>query len=184
MRIVGGMYRGRKLIQVGKKSTRETADMVKESVFNMLGGTTEGIILDLFAGSGAYGLEAISRGAKHLFAVDHDKDAIRTILANAEMLGEKAHITVIHQDYLRFLHALDAHDLYDYIFIDPPYEMMVHETVIASLKDHLNPDGIMIFETKKQVELPTEIGDLHQIKTRTYGIKRITLYQKTDISKH
>lgn len=178
MRIVGGKHRGRKLEQVGKTTTRETADMVKESVFNMLGGTTEGVTLDLFAGSGSYGLEAISRGATHLVAVDHDRDAIRTILANAERLGEMDKITVIHKDYRRYLQSLEEKDMFDYIFIDPPYDMMIHEEVLFALKDHLNEGGTLIYETKKQLELPIEIFNLQQVKSKTYGIKRVTIFKK------
>ena len=99
MRVIGGYHKGRILKRVGKKSTRETADMVKESVFNMIQGKNFNCVLDLFAGSGAYGLEALSRGAKYLYAVDHDKDAIKCVFENARILDVAEHMTILERDY-------------------------------------------------------------------------------------
>ncbi len=178
MRIVGGKHRGRNLVRVGKTTTRETADMVKESVFNMLGGSIDGIVLDLFAGSGAYGLEAISRGASFLHAVDHDKDAIKTIVENAKFLNEIEHVSVSLKDYQRYLNSLDETLFFDVVFIDPPYDFIVYNEVLEKLDSHLNPGALVICESKKQIVLDDEIFSLVKIKERTYGIKRITIYEK------
>ena len=178
MRIIGGKYRGRRLDMVGKDTTRETADMVKEAVFNMLGGTLQGTILDLFAGSGAYGLEGISRGALFAYLVDIDGDAIKTIINNAKKINETANVSIHHQSYMHFISKLDPKVTFDYIFLDPPYQMVVYEEIIKLLKPHLLEDGIIICESKKDILLPDAIDQLEKIKEKTYGIKRISMYQK------
>ncbi|MBU1094095.1 MAG: 16S rRNA (guanine(966)-N(2))-methyltransferase RsmD [Firmicutes bacterium] len=165
-------------MRVGKVTTRETADMVKESVFNMLGGTLDGVVLDLFAGSGAYGLEAISRGASFLYAVDHDRDAIKTIIENAKILNEMEHVSVSLKDYMRFLNTMDETMLFDVVFIDPPYDFIVYKEVLEKLDPHLVKNALIVCESKKQVILDEEIASLVKIKERVYGIKRITIYQK------
>lgn len=177
MRIVGGKHRGRPLALVGKITTRETADMVKESVFNMLGGRIDGVALDLFAGSGAYGLEAISRGATHLFAVDNDRDAVKTIISNAKSLKEDALVTVIQKDVLRFLNGLEQSKRFDVVFIDPPYDMVIYLDVLNLLVPYLNEDAYIVCESKRQVILDEQVQTLEKIKERVYGIKRITIYQ-------
>ncbi len=178
MRIIGGKHRGRNLARVGKITTRETADMVKESVFNMLGGTIDGIVLDLFAGSGAYGLEAISRGASFLYAVDHDRIAVKTIVENAKILNEIGHVSVNLKDYQRFLNAMEETLFFDVVFIDPPYDFIVYHEVLEKLDTHLNQNALVVCESKKQIILEDEINSLVKIKERVYGIKRITIFQK------
>ncbi|MBN2299678.1 MAG: 16S rRNA (guanine(966)-N(2))-methyltransferase RsmD [Acholeplasmataceae bacterium] len=178
MRIIGGKYRGRKLKRVDKKTTRETADMVKEAVFNLLGGSVEGIVLDLFAGSGSYGLEALSRGASHLYAVDHDRDCVKIISENVISLGESDHSNISLKDAQRFLSSLDEKIKFDYVFIDPPYELDIYEDIFKLLNNHLMDDAYVICESKKQMILPETTDILEKIKERVYGIKRITIYQK------
>lgn len=178
MRIIGGKHRGRNLVRVGKITTRETADMVKESVFNMLGVSIDGIVLDLFAGSGAYGLEAISRGASFLYAVDNDKIAIKTILENVKILNETECVSVHLKDYQRYLNSLDETLFFDVVFVDPPYDFIVYNEVLEKLDSHLNQGALLVCESKKQVVLDEKILSLIKIKERVYGIKRITIYEK------
>ena len=180
MRIVGGKHRGRNLIRVGKDTTRETADMVKESVFNMLGGSIQGVVLDLFAGSGAYGLEALSRGASFLYAVDHDRDAVKTIIENAKTIKEMDHVDVSLKDYARFLATIDEKIMFDVVFVDPPYELDVYQDVLEKLDRRMQPDGYIVCESKKQIVLPEQILSLTKIKEKVYGIKRVTIYQKEE----
>ena len=181
MRIIGGSHRGRKLLRVGKITTRETADMVKEAVFNMLGGTLDGQVLDLFAGSGAYGFEALSRGAQKAYLIDIDKDAIKTIHQNAQSLHLENQVVIIHSPYERFIKGMDASILFDYIFLDPPYRMGIDLSLMEPLVPHLSHDGLVICETDKKQMLPDEICGLMKIKDKQYGMKRISIYQKTVI---
>lgn len=177
MRIIGGIYRGRILYRVEKISTRETADMVRQAVFNMLGGTMFGSVLDLFAGSGAYGLEAISRGAEHAVFVDKERAAIQTIEKNAQLLKCQEMVSVYHMDYQTYLNMLTSEMMFDAIFLDPPYEMDIYVDVITKLRSHLKPEGMIMCESKKALVLPDEILDLQKIKDKTYGIKRVSIYQ-------
>jgi len=178
MRIVGGIHRSRQLKMVGKPTTRETADMVRESVFNMLGGTVRGVVLDLFSGSGAYALEAISRGASYAHSVDLSKDAIKTIQENAKILKEEHKVSTHLKDYEQFLTSLAMDQKFDLVFLDPPYEMNIYESVIHLLNHHTVEDARIICESKKQFELPDTIDDFVKIKDKAYGIKRITIYEK------
>ena len=177
MRIIGGYHKGRILKRVNKKTTRETADMVRESVFNMIGTKTYKCALDLFAGSGSYGLEALSRGAKYLYAVDKDKAAIKTVFDNAKLLDVTEHMTILQRDYKQFLKGVGS--LYfDLVFIDPPYDFDAYDQLLVELNDIVEDDGLVICETKKQRNLSDRYEKLVKIKDKTYGVKRITIYQK------
>ncbi|MBU1143415.1 MAG: 16S rRNA (guanine(966)-N(2))-methyltransferase RsmD [Firmicutes bacterium] len=180
MRIIGGKHRARKLMRVGKITTRETADMVKESIFNMIGGTLIGTTLDLFAGSGAYGLEALSRGSNLVYFVDYDKDAIKTIKKNAETLGELDNVIIEMKTVERFLKGIPENLMFDQVFIDPPYDMNIYEEVMIALHDHLYVDSLVICESRKDVILPELILNLEKIKEKVYGIKRVTIYEKIE----
>jgi 16S rRNA (guanine(966)-N(2))-methyltransferase RsmD len=178
MRIIGGTHRGRIIERVGRDSTRETADMVKLAVFNMIGVNMHGNVLDLFAGSGAYGLESISRGASHAHLVDVDKIAYQTIISNAKKLDMIAQVTVINQDYQKYMDSLPESILFEYIFLDPPYEMNVYEEIISKLASNIDDNGLIICESKKVNVLPDTIACFKKIKDKTYGIKRISIYEK------
>ncbi len=177
MRIIGGTHRGRLLQRVMKDTTRETADMVKEAVFNMLGGHTFGVVLDLYAGSGAYGLEAISRGASKAIFVDKERQAIQTVIHNAQTLQISAQIETYLTDDMTFLHTWKK-ESFDLIFLDPPYQHAVYHDVLIKLEPWMNEDAYVVCESDRKIILPEVIGSLTKIKDKTYGIKRITIYQK------
>lgn len=177
MRIVGGTHRGRQLHRVMKDTTRETSDMVKVAVFNMLNNDCSGHVLDLFAGSGAYGIEAISRGSDNVYFVDHDKDAINCVRVNLKMIKEEAKTKLFLMPYERFINQLDDVK-FDYVFLDPPYIMNIYQEVILKLDYHVSHDGLVICESEKKINLPEVIGSFVKIKDKHYGIKRITIYQK------
>ena len=178
MRIIAGKHKKRIILMVGKPTTRETSDRIRESVFNMLGGTLEGTVLDLFAGSGAYALEALSRGAHHATCVDYDYVAYQTIKENVKRLNETEQTTIILSDYQHYLKTLNLDTSFDYIFIDPPYEMHIYDDLLEELKDHLSDDGIIIIESEKKVLLKDSISPLKKTKEKIYGFKKITLYKK------
>lgn len=177
MRIIGGIYRGHKLERVGKETTRETADMVRQAVFNMIQINAQTMVLDMFTGSGAYALEAISRGAQRAIAVDHDIDAIKTVRKNANSFGEPERIVAIKSDYRKFLENLVGYP-YDVVFIDPPYEMVIYADVIEALNDAVNFGGYIVCESTKKEILPEIIMNFEKTRERTYGIKKITIYRK------
>src|SRR5579871_3980745 len=117
MRIIAGSHRGRRIVAPKGRATRPTSDRVRENAFNLIGPVDDADGIDLFAGSGALGLEALSRGAARMTFVESDREACRTINANLDALGLRG--TVLCQDVARAL-AQERHD-YDLVLCDPPY---------------------------------------------------------------
>lgn len=176
MRIIGGKHKSRLLKRVDSNLTRETADMVRQAVFNMLEQSVHGNVLDLYAGSGSYGLEAISRGADIVYFVDHQKKAVQTIIVNLTSLRETEKAKVIQKDAISFLNGVDFE--FDYVFIDPPYDFRFDEQLFSLLKTKTSNDAYIVYESKKSLQLPNEAEGFLKIKDKTYGIKRISIYQK------
>jgi 16S rRNA (guanine966-N2)-methyltransferase len=170
MRIIAGSHRGHR-IAAPKGDTRPTSDRVRESAFNLVGPVDDAVVLDLFAGSGALGLEALSRGAATAVLVDSDREACRTINANLEKL--KLHATVLCQDAVRAV-ASDRRT-YDLIFSDPPYDY--DRTRLApQLARLLSEDGVLVWESAGR-EPPPELPGLTERTSRKYGSARLTLFE-------
>ncbi len=177
MRIISGLYKGRKIERVCKKTTRETADMVREAVFQMIEIHPDDTVLDLFAGSGSYALEAISRGAKHAYLSDHDRDAVKTIHKNTQSLGCEKQVDVLLRDDRKMLKKVS--DLaFNVIFIDPPYAYESYDWLIHALSDITLKGGYIIVETEKKTVLKDHYNELRLLKEKTYGIKKISIYTK------
>jgi 16S rRNA (guanine966-N2)-methyltransferase len=176
MRIIGGTHKGRIIKRVEKITTRETSDMVRESVFNMLGVNLSGVVLDLFGGSGAYGLESVSRGASACYLVDIDQDAIKVIKENAAILKMETFCYIYRMDYQTFIKNNPSLK-FDYIFLDPPYKLNIYEEVISMLEKLTTDDTIIICELDQKLDLPDEISKFIKIKNKTYGKKRICIYE-------
>ncbi len=133
MRIIGGQLRGKKLGPVGWAAIRRTSDRLRESVLNILtGNIQEALVLDLFAGTGALGIEALSRGARQAVFIDNSRDAIALITRNIEQCGLKNRSTIIQWDITRNLDCLHRiGQPYDLVFLDPPYG---HGLVLSTLQ--------------------------------------------------
>lgn len=159
MRIIGGEYRSRFLITPRGNETRPTLDATKESLFNILQGKLEDVtVLDLFAGSGALGLEALSRGAKCAVFCDNSKEAAKALRRNIESLGLENKTEFLLRDWSAALdHLAQDKKKFHIIFLDPPY-MAAYEPVIKKIEriNLLDSDGLIILErSKKQlVSLP------------------------------
>ncbi|MFP4177482.1 MAG: 16S rRNA (guanine(966)-N(2))-methyltransferase RsmD [Acholeplasmataceae bacterium] len=177
MRIISGYYRGMRIKRVKHPKTRETADMVREAVFNMLG-PIDGAVLDLFAGSGAYGLEALSRGASSVHLVDVDRIAVRTIIENVSLLGASNRVRIRKSDYRDYLKGLKEDQAFDIAFIDPPYDLGVYQDALKRLVPYLARDALVVVESHKKQVFAPEYPPLNKHKERTYGNKRITIYRK------
>ena len=177
MRIVAGSRKGARIFAPKGLDTRPTADRVREAAFNLLGpgAAEEAKVLDLFAGSGAMGLEALSRGAAHATFVESDREACRTINRNLDKLGFDA-ATVLCQDALTALRA-DARQgtRYDLVLLDPPYKRFssLQKAMIRHLPEILAPAGTLLVETaaEEEPDLP-----LAKRTTRRYGSARLTLF--------
>ena len=162
------------------QSTRPTGDRVKEALFNILGPNIQGCsFLDLYAGSGAIGLEALSRGAEEVIWVDADPACTSQIRANLE----KTRLTdgqIITKDVQRALGQLERQgDRFDYIFLDPPYEQgLVHQTLeLPSLLAILKGDGIIIAEASKKEEAPIDVSNLRLKREQRYGDTILLFYE-------
>ncbi len=155
MRIVSGKYRGKKLLSPIDEKTRPTSDKVKEALFNILGMKVQGATcLDLFSGSGALGIECISRGAQKVIFNDLNKNAIKVIKDNLSSLKNiDCEYQVFNKDYQILLENLK--EKFDIVFLDPPYAMKINEKIITILKEKelLNDDCVIVVETSSEDSL-------------------------------
>ena len=181
MRIIGGKARGTKLYTLEGLATRPTLDRVKESIFNIIQSEIyESTFLDLFSGSGAIGLEAISRGAKKAILCDKSKEAINIIKKNIEKTHSEKQAELCNTDYEECLKKIKEH--IDIIYIDPPYQT---DYIQKSLKIMQNSEFIteetkIILETDDEKRVLEQIKDLkfEIIDKRKYGIAHIIFLQK------
>jgi 16S rRNA (guanine966-N2)-methyltransferase len=171
VRIIAGEHRGRRIAAPKGTETRPTSDFVRENAFNLIGPVDGTRVLDLYAGSGALGLEALSRGADSVVFVDSSRDACRMIGVNLETLGLKA--TVLCQDASRFLAA--DRGTYDLILADPPYEFTAYERLAPHLERLLAEDGLAVLQTPAAREPALE--PLRARTSRHYGSARLTLFE-------
>lgn len=176
MRIIGGKMRGTKLYTLdGYDTTRPTLDRVKESLFNIISANLiDSNVLDLFSGSGALGLEAISRGAKSAYLCDESIKAIRIINQNIEKTKSKNYTKVIQKrNDIALEYFISINEKFDIVFLDPPYETkLASESANYIIENNLlNEDGIIIIETdnfeKVTSEIDTKKVDIYDI--RRYG---------------
>jgi 16S rRNA (guanine966-N2)-methyltransferase len=171
VRIIAGSRKGHTIHAPRGQETRPTSDRVRENVFNILGPIEGASVLDLYAGSGAMGLEALSRGAVRAVFVEADRDAVRAIERNLDKLRLKA--TVLERDALAALAT--ERTKYDLVFVDPPYDMYpdLEPKLARYLPAVLADDGVVVLETgaRTEPELP-----LDERTSRTYGQTRVTVY--------
>jgi len=154
MRVISGTARGRKLKEPFGNKIRPTSDKVKESVFNIIQFDIEGRrVLDLFAGTGQYGIETLSRGARNAAFVDSSSESVKLIRENLKICGFSELSSVFARDVLRFL---ENEEKFDLIFIDPPYDSDIVDTALFKIVefDKLNINGIIICESKADVTMP------------------------------
>lgn len=177
MRVITGTARGRVLRTLEGEDVRPTTDRVKEAVFSIIQFEIEGRrVLDLFAGSGQLGIEALSRGADSTTFVDMSKDSLATVKYNLEhtKLGDRA--KVIQTDALSFLKL--TKDRFDIVFIDPPYASSLVADSMKLLSDAVADGGCTVCETPVDSELPESFGELKLYRSYRYGKIKITVYRK------
>jgi 16S rRNA (guanine966-N2)-methyltransferase len=176
VRIIAGSRKGHTIFAPKGLATRPTGDRVREAAFNLIGPVDGASVLDLFAGSGAMGLEALSRGAERAVFVESDADAARAIERNLDRLRLTG-AAVIRTDARTALAAETAAGRsYDLVLVDPPYDRWpeLERTLASYLGEVLAPDGLLVVETAARVEpdLPLALRT-----TRRYGAARLTLYE-------
>ena len=180
MRINAGRYRNHNIEITNLDTTRETSDKVRQAIFNLIGQFFDGeTALDLFAGSGAMGLEAISRGCSSCVFNDLNPKALQTVKKNIDKLKVAPQTTLINKDFKDCLNSLNGQK-FDLIFLDPPYNMKNVDEILSLIKDNnlLNNNGIISFEMEKNTN--PESNNFSILKDRTYGIKRVVIYKKGD----
>ena len=181
MRVVSGNCKGKALKAVPGSTTRPTTDKVKEAIFNMIGPYFNGgIALDLFAGSGGLGIEALSRGVGQVIFVDRDAKAIQIIQENIKSCQLENQAEVYRNDADRSLKAVMKRGIvFDYIFLDPPYMKQQLVNLMAKIDEYslLNDGGMIICEHSRDIELPENVGPFFKIKYETYGIIAVSIYQ-------
>lgn len=180
MRVVSGQYKGKSLKAVPGSSTRPTTDKVKEAIFNMIGPYFEGgTCLDLFAGSGGLGIEALSRGVERTVFVDRDGKAIQTIHDNLKTCHIDGQAEVYRNDFKRALKAIIKREIvFDYIFLDPPYAKQQLNEILEVIHENrlLSEQGVIVCEHSTDVKLPSSVENLMLIKQESYGIITISIY--------
>jgi len=184
LRVIAGSARGRQLATFDGQAIRPTPDRVREALFSILfsrcGSLAGSRILDLFAGTGALGLEALSRGADHAWFIDHAPLAKRTIDTNLQRCNMTAHASIICRDVWQALPTLAGVGPFQLIFADPPYGQDAGPRLLAEINrlQLLAPGGLLVLETADADPVPVEINTLQRIEQRRYGITTIHLFQE------
>lgn len=180
MRIISGTARGTQLFAPKGMDTRPTTDKVKESLFNILQGEVAGAsVLDLFAGSGALALEALSRGAEKAVMADQSREAIGCIRRNLEKLRFTDRAGVFPCDWLQAVSRLsEAGEQFDLVFLDPPYRMEDLAPLCDTLRDKglLMPDALIVWERKSGSD-KTLSPDFTFVRQKSYGETEICFYR-------
>lgn len=189
MRITGGTAKGRNL--AGPKSgctlIRPTSDRVREALFSIIAADIpSSTVLDLYAGTGALGLESLSRGAVAAVFVDQSKQALALIQNNLSrcFAGAKAALFQVDlarpDSFARLKNRLPAEMRFDLIFLDPPYEKTLAEKTLAGIEQErlLKEDGLLIAEERKTARLPEQCGSLRLVDQRSYGETGLWLYRQ------
>jgi 16S rRNA (guanine966-N2)-methyltransferase len=179
MRLTGGLDRGRKLKAPRGLKTRPTGSKVREAVFNILGPAPDGDVLDLFAGTGALGIESLSRGAKRAVFVERDPRALSALRSNLTELGFADRSLVIGREVQSVLATLAADGrTFEWVFVDPPYAAGVTQGVLEELGNlRLAVSGVVIVEHDKRNLPPEAAGGLQMTNRRFYGDTGLSFYR-------
>lgn len=177
LRIISGIYGGRNITAPDTDATHPMSERVRNAMFNIISTDIKGKkVLDAFAGSGAVGIEALSRGASHVTFIERDRKASDALTANMELLdiqnAEQVHGTV--EAYVR-----SSKELFDIIFVDPPYDNMQLSTAM-SLTSLLQPNGLMVLSYPGRGEAPTGANGVVVVDNRSYGTAALAFYHKKD----
>lgn len=179
MKIISGIYKGRNLTGFNIDGTRPTQDRVKESVFSSIQAyIPDAVVLDLFAGSGNLGLEALSNGSKFAYLNDFNKKAVSAIKKNIELLKVE-NAKVLELDYKKALNYFKENNItFDVVFLDPPYKDKIIEETVTYLLDNnlLNDDAIIICEYEH--DFNDKFDRLEIIKEKKYGYKFVKILAK------
>jgi 16S rRNA (guanine966-N2)-methyltransferase len=173
MRVIGGEFRSRKLQSMPGLEVRPTPDKVRESLFNILSPEIEGaVFVDAYAGTGAVGIEALSRGARHAIFIEKDRAAANVIKSNLESLKAEVRARVIHGPAALYLGGLEA----DIVFIDPPYpKEREYQAALEAMET--KPPRLAIVQHSTRFALTDDYGPLHRTRIAKYGDNALSFFR-------
>ena len=179
MRVIAGRYKGRRLQSPTWAGLRPTSDRLKESLFAILAPVVAGArVLDGFAGSGALGIEALSRGAAEVTFVDADRRALELIRANLAHCGISDGYAMIRDEFAGALARLPAHLRFDLAVLDPPYDEADLDGVLQAAAARLSEHGTIVLEHAKRRAVPARAGDLTLVRQVTAGAGALAFYRR------
>lgn len=182
MRVISGKYKGKKIEGYDIEGTRPTQDRVKESLFAMIqNDVRDAVVLDLFAGSGNLGIEALSNGASFSYFVDNNSKCIEVLKKNLKDINEENN-KIFEMDYHKALEYFKENNIrFDIIFLDPPYKLECLDEILNKVSDFdlLNDNGIIVCEYEFD-HFQEEYTELELEKEKEYGYKNIRIYRKKD----
>jgi 16S rRNA (guanine966-N2)-methyltransferase len=174
MRVIGGEFRSRKLQSMPGMDVRPTPDKVRESLFNILSPEIEGsVFVDAYAGTGAVGIEALSRGARHAIFIEKDRGAASLIKSNLAVLKAEARARVIHGPAALYLGGIEA----DIVFIDPPYPKdREYQAALDAIEN--KPPGLAVVQHSTRFALADDYGPLHRTRLVKYGDNALSFFRR------
>ncbi|GAC1701826.1 MAG: 16S rRNA (guanine(966)-N(2))-methyltransferase RsmD [Candidatus Acidiferrum sp.] len=187
MRIIGGTYRSRILKSLKDLDLRPTSDYLRETLFNVLGASVSGArFIDVFAGTGAVGLEAVSRDALEVVFIEKQASAATLIRKNMELLGVNSGATVLAMDAVRGLEKVAARQKaddagFDYVFLDPPYAAAAEYSRVLDFLGSsalLSPEGVVIAEHGRKFDLPKQFGTLQRVRVIRHGDAALSFFRR------
>ena len=180
MRIIAGKFKGRKLVYPKIQNVRPTQDKVREAIFAAINDYVSGAkVLDLFAGSGSFGVEAISRGCESVTFIDIEPKSVAAIRKNVKSLEAEDISKIFRVDYEKALKKLHQNNsVFDIVFLDPPYYKDIPKKALLIMSQYaiLSPNNIIIIEHYKKDNIPNKIGNIYLIKNKVYGDTVVSFY--------
>jgi 16S rRNA (guanine(966)-N(2))-methyltransferase RsmD len=190
MRIIAGQFRGRRLLPPVGQTTRPITDRVKTALFNILQRRlADAFVLDLFAGTGSMGLEALSRGARFCCFAERDQEALKRLARNIQAMQLEARSRVWRGDILRQMPAWlgELDESADLVFVDPPYRMVAQwdwqravADLFGPLEAKLADDGLVMLRSERSIPVPRTLGRLGQVDRRDYGGMSLVFFKRGD----
>lgn len=182
MRVITGIARGRRLETLEGEDVRPTTDRIKEAVFSIIQFETEGrVFLDLFAGSGQMGIEALSRGAKTAYFVDNAKKSVETLKRNLKTTKLEQDAKVFSMDFQSFL-AMNS-ERFDIVFLDPPYRTGMLQKSLELIPEAMKDTGVIIAENPLDEEILSNYGNFVLDRQYRYGKIKISTFRHKDFAK-
>nr|WP_286170866.1 16S rRNA (guanine(966)-N(2))-methyltransferase RsmD [Harryflintia acetispora] len=179
MRVITGQARGRRLLSPAGMEIRPTSEVAKEAIFSILQNELPGArVLDLFAGSGQLGIEALSRGAGYCVFVDVSRQAQQVVRENLQKTGLQENASVAAMDAAAYLRG--SRERFDIALLDPPYQKGILEQVLPLCAALMRESGVIVCETERREDPPETAGDFTRYREYRYGKAKITVYRKRE----